>query len=547
MVYVRKDWNSLTAAERTAYANAVQAMKNITQQNPNDPRGWQYQANVHGVNGSVPPALQPFWAQCQHQSYFFLSWHRMYIYFFEQILRAVSNNPNLTLPYWNYTDTPQIAATRALPQEFRQPNTSANPLYVQQRNSLINQGAAMSASTVAYAGAYAFTNFYSSGTSGGLALAFGGYPTGPTHFGNYNGQLENQPHNVVHVAVGGWMGNPNTAAADPIFWLHHCNIDRLWEGWLALGGGRANPQPGNAQSDHWLKQVFNFHNGSGQPVTMTGAQVVNTARQLNYVYDKLPPKPLTRRRAIRGASFQVVSAASQALAGGTASGGGGAPLTAAVAPDADAGGGVAQLGQDREGGGFRLAAHRQVGIDVGGQGNPFVTQGDALHALVASEEPPPPHPGALGSRAHHPRVVLSLEGLDVEGQPELTYEVYLNPPAPEDATPDSIYYVGNIGIFTHKDDGGDGHGGHAGHEGHGLTNIAFDVTDVVHDLRAQNRWDPQNPNLVFVARGVEPLPAGDGGVSYAAPSAADRSLGDEVASDGEPAHYTVQRVRLLSA
>lgn len=37
-------------------------------------------------------------------------------------------------------------------------------------------------------------------------------------------------HNDVHVAVGGDM---QTAASpkDPLFWLHHCNVDRLWSKW----------------------------------------------------------------------------------------------------------------------------------------------------------------------------------------------------------------------------------------------------------------------------------------------------------------------------
>jgi hypothetical protein len=50
-------------------------------------------------------------------SFFFLSWHRMYIYFFERILRAASGDPNLALPYWNYSDPAQ----RALPVPFREP------------------------------------------------------------------------------------------------------------------------------------------------------------------------------------------------------------------------------------------------------------------------------------------------------------------------------------------------------------------------------------------------------------------------------------------
>ena len=65
--------------------------------------------------------------------------------------------------------------------------------------------------------------------SGSVAPSFGGPQTGFSHFGQTDGELELVPHNVVHGSIGGLMNNPNSAALDPIFWLHHCNIDRLWE------------------------------------------------------------------------------------------------------------------------------------------------------------------------------------------------------------------------------------------------------------------------------------------------------------------------------
>ena len=43
---------------------------------------------------------------CQHQGWFFLPWHRMYLYFFERIVRAAvveAGGPaDFALPYWNY-------------------------------------------------------------------------------------------------------------------------------------------------------------------------------------------------------------------------------------------------------------------------------------------------------------------------------------------------------------------------------------------------------------------------------------------------------------
>ncbi len=38
-------------------------------------------------------------------------------------------------------------------------------------------------------------------------------------------------HNRVHVWVGGDMG-PATSPNDPVFYLNHCNVDRLWEAWM---------------------------------------------------------------------------------------------------------------------------------------------------------------------------------------------------------------------------------------------------------------------------------------------------------------------------
>jgi tyrosinase len=43
-------------------------------------------------------------------------------------------------------------------------------------------------------------------------------------------------HDMVHVDVGGagHMGNVPVAAFDPIFWLHHCQVDRLFCLWQAV-------------------------------------------------------------------------------------------------------------------------------------------------------------------------------------------------------------------------------------------------------------------------------------------------------------------------
>jgi len=112
--------------------------------------------------------------------------------------------------------------------------------------------------------------------------------TGPAvNFGGNNpgtGQLENRPHNNVHVAIGGWMGDPRTAAQDPIFWLHHANIDRYWNVWLKQGGGRADP----TNNTTWRNRVFTFFRENGTQVTMTACDILNASAQLHYTYQGEP-------------------------------------------------------------------------------------------------------------------------------------------------------------------------------------------------------------------------------------------------------------------
>ena len=68
------------------------------------------------------------------------------------------------------------------------------------------------------------------------------------------------------------MGSVPTAAQDPIFWMHHCNVDRLWNRWLAAGGGRANPPSSDTT---WHNTVFTFFDEFGEEVHMTGAELLN--------------------------------------------------------------------------------------------------------------------------------------------------------------------------------------------------------------------------------------------------------------------------------
>jgi tyrosinase len=81
------------------------------------------------------------------------------------------------------------------------------------------------------------------------------------------------------------MGSIPWAARDPIFWLHHSNIDRIWASWN--NGGRANP------TGSWLMQSFVFADESGNRVDSLVGDFLETDKLKvgAYKYDKLEAVP----------------------------------------------------------------------------------------------------------------------------------------------------------------------------------------------------------------------------------------------------------------
>ncbi|MFN2587200.1 MAG: tyrosinase family protein, partial [Actinomycetota bacterium] len=293
--YVRRDVWSLQANPpwdpvTEAYALAIRVMQ---ARSATDPTSWTFQAAMHGSYQPVPPGAK--WNLCQHGQWFFLPWHRMYVYYFERIVRAAvvagGGPADWALPYWNYD---QATPRNTMPLPFRQPTMpdgSPNPLYIvpPQRAAAYMNGSGLATTITSSATAMdAFHTRFFPPPNSPAASSFGGGRTTPSHFSGNYGALELTPHNAIHVAIGGQgsgqcqgglMSDPNCAAFDPIFWLHHANIDRLWNVWLGLGGGRANPTDAA-----WLGQSFDFYDETGAAVTLTGAEVVDAARQLGYVY-----------------------------------------------------------------------------------------------------------------------------------------------------------------------------------------------------------------------------------------------------------------------
>src|SRR4051812_42298270 len=101
---MRRDVWSLDPWDPTLlwYARAVKRM----QERPlSDQTSWAYQGAIHARD---PQGEDPdFWDQCQHQTWYFLPWHRGYLTWFEQIVQAaiteLGGPSGWALPYWNYS------------------------------------------------------------------------------------------------------------------------------------------------------------------------------------------------------------------------------------------------------------------------------------------------------------------------------------------------------------------------------------------------------------------------------------------------------------
>jgi hypothetical protein len=447
-VFVRQGIAALTPSQIASLRKGVQVMmaRAIT-----DPTSYRFQANIHGTyDPATTPLESQAWNQCEHGSFYFFSWHRMYLYFFERILRASSGDPGLALPYWNWTDSAQ----RALPLPFRQPSDpSTNSLFipVPGRQQAVDDGTAqLPAGVVSFSNAFTFTNFASPAGSG---FSFGGQTTAPSQFNFPHGELESQPHDVVHGTLGGLMGDPDTAAGDPIFWLHHANIDRLWKRWLDQGGGRQDPL-GDA---NWMNTVFTFYDENGHAVHMSGRQVINTVMQLDYRYDDdqnistafvLHAPPVTA---------QAVEAkrARQALTG--------SPVAAAAA-------GRSQLTE------APLTVTLPLAREVSTQ----------LKAFLA------PSAGR--------RFVLEVDDIQYDKSPGVYYEVYLNLPAGDKPDFHNPSFVGNLSFFALKPHQMAKTGAPAPPQRGGTRD--FDVTKVVSGLMARNSWNDSQVSVTFVARGL---------------------------------------------
>lgn len=215
MVRIRKNANKLTTGERDRFLLAL-AKLNRTAAAPT-PSAYQTLRNMH-VNAANPE---------EHGGPQFLPWHRGYLLDLERQLQAI--DPSVSIPYWRFDQpAPNVFSRSFLGATKRSPTTASfvvldptNPLVAWVTDSVpgILRSALFDTLTQPAPGQPGFALIDQAHT---LALGTG--------YAAFSG-MEGTPHGAAHVSFNGWVSSIPTAPKDPLFFLLHANVDRLWALW----------------------------------------------------------------------------------------------------------------------------------------------------------------------------------------------------------------------------------------------------------------------------------------------------------------------------
>jgi tyrosinase len=263
----RKNLTRLTVAERQAFTNAVNQLRS---NGDYDPYVEQHRGAMgHGHGG---PAFFP--------------WHREYLRRFELDLQAI--DPSVNIPYWDWTSANlNNAGTESLIW----------------RNDFMG-GPGQAGSGAVTTGPFAawglirnsFNIFNFPGTGGTIAASMAS-----PNYTTFR-QIE-APHGAAHVWIGGFVGNAMIAPRDPVFWLIHANVDRLWSEWINQHSSTPGFQPflplTGGPTGHNLNDTMWPWNGTTSPFGMLPWTVTPESvrpadllehRDLGYFYDTIDPE-----------------------------------------------------------------------------------------------------------------------------------------------------------------------------------------------------------------------------------------------------------------
>ena len=215
-----------------------------------------------------------------------MSWHREFVRRFELDLQAI--DPSVHLHYWDWTEDNL--------------NNAGTESYIWRADFMGGPGAPGSGAVTdgPFSGwglvRNSFNRFSSPGTGGSITSAMNN-----PNYSSFRPGIEG-PHGGAHVWVGGFVGNAAIAPRDPVFWLIHSNVDRLWAEWIDRHQGSGGfvpfaPTSGGPTGHNLHDTMWPWNGGTSpqghspwvvSPENVTAADVLDH-EALGYQYDTLDP------------------------------------------------------------------------------------------------------------------------------------------------------------------------------------------------------------------------------------------------------------------
>lgn len=338
---VRKNVIDLTPQEKSDFVDAIKTLKTIPGTNDNQVSIYDEFVAIHtGAMAFTPeqlrglvtlpqdtPATGPqAGVDAAHGNAAFLPWHREYLSRFEKALQSV--NPNVTIPYWDWTDPRSVDAI--FQPDFLGTNGSGQPREIPGRDELLNGGPLQSGNFSAADGWNVIPDLHSNivtgETLGSSIIRYLPPNSNPPEqqltldnaridrllqsedYNRFRPALEGDTfidengneqectlpctHNLIHALVGdgflsvppestdanpptdppqletfGTLNNVPGSPNDPVFWLHHSNVERLWAEWQNNGrqGSEFYAELGQPQGHDLNDRMWPWDGGASIP------------------------------------------------------------------------------------------------------------------------------------------------------------------------------------------------------------------------------------------------------------------------------------------
>ncbi|KAJ3100202.1 hypothetical protein HDU97_002434 [Phlyctochytrium planicorne] len=213
----RKEWRKQTAAEKTAYINAVNKLRSTASTSGRANRYIDLVAIHSAAAGYI------------HMTPLFLPWHRAFLRLYENLLRKI--DPTVSLPYWDWSsDSPNPMKSSTISQVIGSATTALGTRGTATSGYCLRDGIAANwKSSEGGCVTRSYASDFTSPSQIDVAIAVQRDPT----FEAFAGDLE-YFHNLMHGQIGGdngMMSWTNLSPNDNIFFFHHTNVDRLWYSW----------------------------------------------------------------------------------------------------------------------------------------------------------------------------------------------------------------------------------------------------------------------------------------------------------------------------